>query len=39
MTIAVLLDHHVERLEGLLVAEPRDQFDQGLQVGLDRRSC
>ena len=38
MTIAALPDHHVERLGGLLLAEPRDQFDQGLQVGLDRRS-
>jgi hypothetical protein len=29
-------DHRVKRLEGLLLAEPRDRFDQGLQVGLDR---
>jgi hypothetical protein len=29
-------DHRVERLEGLLLAEPRDPFDEELQVGLDR---
>jgi hypothetical protein len=28
-------DHRVERLEGLLLAEPRDPFDQELQVGLN----
>jgi len=28
-------DHRVERLEGLLPAEPRDPFDQELQVGLN----
>ena len=28
-------DHRVERLEGLLLAEPRDLFDQELQVGLN----
>jgi hypothetical protein len=34
MTIAVLPDHHVERLEGLLLAEPRDQFDQDSRLVL-----
>jgi hypothetical protein len=31
-------NHHVERFQGLLLAgrEPRDPFDQELQVGLDR---
>jgi hypothetical protein len=29
-------DHRIKRLEGLLLAEPRDPFDQELQVGLDR---
>ena len=29
-------DHRVERLEGLLLAEPRDPLDQELQVDLDR---
>jgi hypothetical protein len=28
-------DHRVERLEGLLLAEPRNPFDQELQVGLN----
>jgi hypothetical protein len=28
-------DHHLERLEGLLLAEPRDLFDQELHVGLN----
>jgi hypothetical protein len=28
-------NHCVERLEGLLLAEPRDPFDQELQVGLN----
>ena len=32
-------DHRVERLEGLLLEEPRNLFHQGLQVGLDWRSC
>ena len=35
MTIAALPNHCVERLEGLLLAEPRDPFDQELQVGLN----
>jgi hypothetical protein len=29
-------DHRVERLEGLLLAEPLDPFDQELQVDFDR---
>ena len=29
-------DHRVERLEGLLVAEPRDPLDQELKIGFDR---
>jgi len=29
-------DHRVERLQGLLLAEPGDPLDQELQVGLDR---
>jgi hypothetical protein len=29
-------DHRVERLEGLLLAEPRDLLDQEFKVGLDR---
>jgi len=29
-------DHCVERLQGLLLAEPRDLFDQELKIGLDR---
>jgi hypothetical protein len=28
-------NHRVERVEGLLLAEPRDPFDQELQVGLN----
>jgi hypothetical protein len=28
-------DHRVERLEGLLLAEPSDPFDEELQVGLN----
>jgi hypothetical protein len=28
-------DHRVKRLEGLLLAEPGDPFDQELQVGLN----
>jgi len=30
-------DHRVERLEGLLLAEPLAPLDQEFQVGLDRR--
>ena len=29
-------DHCIERLEGLLLAEPRKPFDQELQVGFNR---
>ena len=29
-------DHRIERLQSLLLAEPRDPLDQDLQIGLDR---
>ena len=29
-------DHYVDRLEGLLPAEPLNSFDQEFEIGLDR---
>ena len=32
-------DHRVERLEGLLLPEPRDPLDQEFEIGLDSPLC